>query len=485
MKKHWPWFQDTLLAAVFLAIVSLQLFIPPYIGLADNGDFPKIAGRLSLGPADPGSRFDYFNADYIRSPRFRWQSDLRSSELWPAKLASYLSHTKPEGSIFNIRWLGAVHAVAFLAAFCILLAAARPMRAWARALLCGAVVWIFTDVSYVSCLNSFYMDAAALLGLLGCAAVAVLIVVKGPRIALLVPFMLFAILLIGSKAQHAPIGILLAVFVVVAAWKGKRLYIRLAGAAAGALLVAATAISFALTPASYRSLATFNVIFLKLAKNSPEPARELKELGLSEKELPYIGKWAFRPDVPRVRSPWFQDFRRRTGLSKLALYYLHHPVKVLRIMDADLREFAPYLRGNFANLRRQDATRPVELTRRFASWSDLKSRALFAWHGLLPFWYALVAAGVILVIRARPSERAVQMAWITAGLAAAGAYEFLVCSLADACETYRHLFLFHALTDLTFCMALAALLTIKPGTVYSNPNCGGAERPDLSILSRV
>lgn len=453
-----PWFQDVFLVLIFAAIVSMQVFLPPYIGMADNGDFAKIAGRLSLGPTDPGHRFEYFNADYVRSPRYWWKSDLRSTELWPAKLASYLSHTKDEGSVFNIRWLGAVHAAIFLAAFCLLLAAARPMRAWARAILSSAAIWMFTDVLYVAYLNSFYMDAAALLGLLGSTVLAVLIAARGPKIALIVPFSLFALLLTGSKSQHAPCGILLALFIVVAAWKGKWPHIRIAGASAGALIVAAVVFMIRTTPPDYPSQALFNLVFLKLANNSAEPVRELEALGLSDKELPYLGMWVFLPQAPRGNSPWFDSFRRRTGYFKVAGYYLRRPTKALRILNGDL-EVAPYLRGNFANLRRQDAKKPGELSRRFSSWSDLKSRALVAWHGLLPAWYALLACGIVLIVRLRPDPRAVQMAWLTAGLAVAATIEFLTSSLADACETYRHLFLFHALTDLTVCMALAAVLS--------------------------
>jgi len=33
--------------------------------------------------------------------------------------------------------------------------------------------------------------------------------------------------------------------------------------------------------------------------------------------------------------------------------------------------------------------------------------------------------------------------------------EFCVASLADAAETHRHLFIFHACTDLTICFVLA------------------------------
>jgi hypothetical protein len=44
-------------------------------------------------------------------------------------------------------------------------------------------------------------------------------------------------------------------------------------------------------------------------------------------------------------------------------------------------------------------------------------------------------------------------------LCALGLGEFVLASLTESTETYRHLFLFHAITDVTVC---AAVGTIEP-----------------------
>jgi len=82
-------------------------------------------------------------------------------------LELYLSRTEKEGELFNIRWLGAVHAAIFLAVIFGFLAILRRLTFWKAVLVASAAVWIFTDVLYVAYFNSFYTDTAALLGLLG------------------------------------------------------------------------------------------------------------------------------------------------------------------------------------------------------------------------------------------------------------------------------------------------------------------------------
>lgn len=71
----------------------------------------------------------------------------------------------------------------------------------------------------------------------------------------------------------------------------------------------------------------------------------------------------------------------------------------------------------------------------------------------------MLSAGIGVILWARPSCISVRMAWLTAGLVIAAASEYCISSLADSEETFRHLFLFHALTDVTVCMALAAVLS--------------------------
>ena len=440
-------------------VIAFQVFIPPYVGMADNGDFAKITGRLSLGPTDPDHFFKYFNADYVRSTRYYWVSPVRSSELWPAKVASYISHSDKEGSLFNIRWLGAIHAIIFVALFYFFLLAARPMGVWRAFILGSAAICIFTDVLYVAYFNSFYSDTAALLGLLGATVFAVLIITRRPSLSLLIAFFVFAILLIASKSQHALWGFLPALFLLAATKQQKGLLARVIGFGMGALLLGTSFVVVKTTPSDYQGQALFNLIFFKLAKNSPDPAQDLQDLGLSRKELPYLGMHVYLPESPARDPAWFQDFCRRTSYSKVARFYLSNPSRALKILREDLEVWAPYLRFAYANFRRQDASKPQQMAERFASWSNMRIRLFFFWPEHVLLWYLLLGVGVIAIFRRRPSETVVNLALLTIGIAVAAAIEFSVASLADAVETFRHLFLFHTLTDLTLLLALAALLT--------------------------
>jgi hypothetical protein len=58
---------DALLLLLCCLLVGTQLFVPPIIGLANNGDFAKVTGWLNLGPDRPWSGF---NPTYSRSEKY-------------------------------------------------------------------------------------------------------------------------------------------------------------------------------------------------------------------------------------------------------------------------------------------------------------------------------------------------------------------------------------------------------------------------------
>jgi hypothetical protein len=79
-------------------------------------------------------------------------------------------------------------------------------------------------------------------------------------------------------------------------------------------------------------------------------------------------------------------------------------------------------------------------------------------------WYLLVIAGSIGAVRTRRTPLARRLGWIVLGIVILAIGEFCVASLADAAETHRHLFVFHACTDMTICFAIAWLVStlLKP-----------------------
>ena len=354
-----------------------------------------------------------------------------------------------EGAAFDIRWLGAVHGILLLSALYVLLRCLRALPPWRAMLVAAAAIGIFTDVGYVAYFNTFFTDTAALLGLLLATALAVHIAVTGFHFGNATLFFLAALLFIGSKPQHAIWGFLFAAFLVLAG--GKR------GLAAAIVLMGASVVTVRLAPPDYSFPPLFTLTFSKLARSGPAPQEVLLELGLRKEDAAFVGMHAFMPEVPAYDSEWRREFTRKINYGVILKWYLRHPLRALAVLNDTLKLEAFQMRPeNLSNFQQQDGHPPGARTNRFAFWSNFRRALYLKWPYHMLVWYLLVIGGSIRYIVLRQDRTRVLLGSIALGIAILGIGEFSVAALADAAETYRHLFLFHVCTDISICFALAA-----------------------------
>src|SRR5690242_2684848 len=112
-----PWEAAVLL--ILLVILVAQLVVAPVVGMADNGDFPRIMGYFSIGysPGQPNPNyFKYATVKFVVDPANRWASGFLSSELLLTATAFLASRVAGEGRVFDIRFVGMTHALLLLAA---------------------------------------------------------------------------------------------------------------------------------------------------------------------------------------------------------------------------------------------------------------------------------------------------------------------------------------------------------------------------------
>ena len=212
---HLPERLALLLAA---AAIGFQCFVPPSIGLANNGDFPKIIGQFDVG--DPAFQTDvvrYADLRYVVDPKYHWDSKFHSSEVLLFEAALGLDSILGRAEHFRSPLHGRCER-GDIPAGVLPLAAAAEIRFGLkiRILLLGIILFMFTDVMYVNYFNSFFMDTAALLFLL-LAVVSFLRALHWKKAADRWLFVASAMLLVTSKTQHYPLGLPIALLL---AWQG-------------------------------------------------------------------------------------------------------------------------------------------------------------------------------------------------------------------------------------------------------------------------
>ena len=452
-----------LLAAAILTSIVL---IPPVVGAADNGDFSKLVGRFDMAsPPDDEGRF--VTLRWVFDERNRYIDTYYSSDLlirWP------LIRTVRDvlGSrAFDLRVAGVAHAAVFLLAWWLLLAPAAALGR-GRFLLLPVTAVVFCDLMYSSYYNSFHMDTAAFLFLVLAAVLFVRAALR-PSGAAAVAFLVAAVLLVVSKTQHSLLAIPLAGLI---AWRGPRLWPGRGRtfASAGVVAVFAGAVFlFATTPHGYGRYSLFSTIFYGILPRSPDPAGDLRILGLDDTYRKYIGVRAYMPEAP-LEDPAFQkEFDGHTNHLGLARLYVSRPGRAFGMLAGGM-DYAGLQRVfELGNFTRESGAPERAHSRRFAVWSDLK-RAVFGAHGVRYLaWVFALAAG--LVVAVHRDDRFLPAAL---ALAVGAGIEMLLGTLADPLEICRHLFAFNALLDVILVSLVAALVArlslprMQPGSTQSS-----------------
>lgn len=440
---------------VCAGILAWKLFLPGFIGMADNSDFGKVAGPLCLASAEPETE-NFFHPLYWRGKQNCYYPHVPSSEVSLAWLASTLEQTVGDRTRFDIRWLGAIHSLVFLAFYYLVLTLLRPLSGIARFTLSLLALWIFADIGLLAYFNSFYSDVPAALGGLATALLAVhLLAAKRLAPGALLLFGLAALLLITSKAQHGVFGPIPAGLAFLFGWRASDKRTRTTGHLVGVALLTATAWILVGTPGSYKAQARFNLIFFKIARDSASPAGDLAELGLGAGDARYIGLHSFMRGSPMENPAWVDSFRVRSTYGRVLKFYLRHPSRALAILRADLEDQTWQRRVlGLSNFQRQSGRPEGASTTSLGSWSALRSWASRAWPAHIVVWLALLPPVALLLAIRDASRLRRALAWTILAVSLIALSEFGIASLADACDTPRHLLMFHLFTDVSIFLGL-------------------------------
>ena len=148
------------------AIIAYLLFIPPVVGIADNGDFARLT--IPFGLRHSPHYFKIVERDYTyMSPGDFAQLSKDNpqsfcSEYIPVAAALAISSLVSKTGVFDIRFLGLVHATLFLAGVYALLFACSALPVRLQLLIGTLILLVLTDATYIAWFNSMYQDAATL-----------------------------------------------------------------------------------------------------------------------------------------------------------------------------------------------------------------------------------------------------------------------------------------------------------------------------------
>jgi len=440
---------------ILAAILGYQLFIPPPVGLANNGDFGKVISIFSLG-TPPGDEYTFTRLKYRFGPEFHWKSGFYSTEMLLTWVAIGLNNIFSKEGSFDLRWMGLIHGLLFLFAAYLLQDLLAGWDRWRRFLLWAAIVSCFGDVMYVSYFNSFYMDAAAYIFLM-LALVLFLRAVAWRRRSDAIGLVVCVTLMLLAKSQHAILGLWIAplfAFFGGDLWRGNG---RLFAIVSTAIVASAALLSTQASPFDYAAKGYYTVIFKQVLPNSRNVRADLLMLGLDDSYEKLIGTHAYSAESGMNDTAFERVFMERTSYSRLGWYFLSHPRSAYLAARTSLEEGGRQ-RPPMGNFDRSAGLPESTESQAFAFWSNAK-RTFFHGRGVRYLNCFLLMA--LLICTIATGRRRTLPRTLVAGvyaIAGMGMTEMLVAALADAVDVTRHYFIAASILDLEL-LILFVLLT--------------------------
>lgn len=462
------------LAAVAVGIISwMALFVPPYIGMADNGDFFRIIYGNGLYFNVPNYDEQYlgnFVREYGIMQYFNENgSSLFSSQSLFIRLAIWINQIFINDVVFDIRIQAAIYWMLLITAVYLLVEGLTwrtpgklgyPIAALA--------VFVFGDTGYTAYFNSFYGESIVLLmSLFAVSSVLLLCRKRYNDYVLLAVFTISMLLLTTAKQQNAPVGVLAGVAGWMLLYMRQSRSFRFIASSALVLLLVAGVATYALIPQQFVHINQYHAMTRGPLLLSDNPEETLRYFGIDEQYALLTGSIYYeRYTTVDVDSPVLEDdFYDRFGFLSLLGYYLTHPAQTSELLNLAAKHaftVRPAAMGNYE----QAAGKPFgEHTSFFTGYSTLKGALAPKTFGFIVLWMIAIiglnAPSFIRACRSREWRRAMKLPMLVMFmLIGMSGIAVSLIGAGDA-DLAKHQFLFTVMFDMVSVVAVADFVTRK------------------------
>ena len=374
-----------LVVTFFLAILTIiMLFIPNYLGVADDGSVTKIMNASSIYylQEDPEDIYNnYFVKTYSNIMLNPQQlSSSVSSHILIVKAAVFFDDLITHDRLFDIRFLALIYTMLYIPAiYLIIKLACNRVKTFSEGAVIGIMGGIiFSDVAYITYFNSFYPEAVWLISMLYCIGLAMSF--QGKRtgftdIGYLLCFLFASTFLISSKRQCAIIGIILALYCIKLLFIRRHLYWRIVCVLAVVYLCSVSIISLVNLDKDFDDTSKFHAMTRGVLFSSNNPASTLAEFGIqsSYEMLTDASSYDYLPLVKANDLSIQKGFLDQYSIPDIAGYYTRHPGKLLKMVDISIKSCFDIRRSYCGNYEKSVGMPEKAKSIFWSTWSTFKS----------------------------------------------------------------------------------------------------------------
>lgn len=453
--------------ALCFAAAVILLFLPRYIGVADDGSLQGIMQQAGLQYSAADAKEPagaYFVRVYERTvPALNGGF---STHIFIIRLAMCLDNLFTPDHFFDVRFLSLLYLCLYLPAVWIFTkqAASRVKYASERTVLGAAAVLLFGDVSYLAYFNSLYPEALWFICLLYCCGFCLSLQMPDRWDSLrLILLAVFGIVLTLTEQHCAVLGFALSLFCLrQIAMDGAKLQTKTV-AGLSALVLVLAGFSTLISGNSRFSLdSKLNAMTSGVLLESANPEQTLAQFGIDARfeTLADTSSYSEYPFTKANNSELQNGFYDRYSTSVLMLYYARHPAALTALMEQGIHAAFAVRRDYCGNYEISASMPPHGRTPLFALASTFKTRSAPNTLG-----YLLLLAVIYGMVLSRRNTRtmpnrarqiALDTFWImmTAGLL----HMFYIVLRSGTAELSRYCLILSACVDFVSLLTFAEIL---------------------------
>jgi hypothetical protein len=458
VKKRFP--VGPVVAVVLAAVImTVVLFVPPYIGMEDNGDYARVIygeGLYDLPGYSILKTNGYFIKEYGIMQYFNeYSNTVYSSQFLFIQPAIWLDRlvTGNDG-IFDLRFLGIIMMIYFLIVLYFLVEyLSHRLFIVGSIAVAAVVVFFFLDTGYIAYFNSFFAEPLAYISLMACMTCALLFADKRyNKYVLLAGFVINGMILIFSKQQFAPIGAVLGILCLFFYLRAKgRLFKWLIGISSAALVLTG-AFTYLLISAEFTHINLYHSMTRGVLLTSENPPETLREFDIgSQYEL--LNKTIYFDRYPVINPEdeiLQENFYSHYSILSIVKHYTANPeafVEMLKIAAQNAYKIRP----NLGNYEYTSGYPPETKAQVFSVYSNLKSDYAPKTIGFIIIWM-FVAIGLLY------KKRLKQI--IVSALILIGLSQIVVPIIgAGDADLAKHMFLYNVSFDLVNVILIAHFIS--------------------------
>ncbi|WP_252229701.1 hypothetical protein [Clostridium sp. ZBS15] len=374
------------LLAFFLVLIIgiLTLFIPPIIGMADNGDFYRVmnkSGAYHLNKNYNEIFLGYFIKDYgIYKYNNDYANLLISTQSIFIKSAIVLDSLFTKDYVLDIRFMSIMFLIIeSIGIYLLVKSLVNNINNNKYKLIITLItILIFCDTGYLAYYNSFYGESVNICCFLMSIGLLIYMIEFDKFIWYnLSAFGISSFLFFGAKQQLAPVGILISfVFIIIGIYMKNKKSVKVLTWIFAVIFIISSGIFYKSITGDFKYINIYHSMNRGILLNEDDPDSILGDFNIST-QYSLLQETDFFEEI-KLLDPYeeelIDDYYKKFSLGKILEYYITHPkafIKVLKISFNNGYSIRPKVIGNYEQSEHKDFGAKSYF---FATWSTLKEK---------------------------------------------------------------------------------------------------------------